>query len=60
MYITYTPNRYDDREILSHLAYYKEMKWLNNKSLTEAGEAEIVQLSDHNPSDLVKLCAHLS
>jgi len=53
-------DKYDDREILSHLAYYKDMKWLNNKSLTEAGEAEIIQLSDHNPSDLVKLCAHLS
>merc|ERR1712002_170747 len=50
------PN-YTEEEVLSHLAYYIDRKWLTGKSLVEAGEAEIIQLSDHNPRDLVNLCA---
>jgi len=53
------PN-YTDKEVLSQLAYYIERKWLTGKALTQAGEAELIQISDHNPRDLVELCTYVS
>jgi len=50
---------YTEKEILCQLAYYKDRKWLTGASLTEAGEAELIQTCAHNPRGTAKLCAHL-
>lgn len=49
-------DRYTDEEILSQLAYYRDRKWISGRCLSEAGEAEMIQLSCHNPSDLAQIC----
>ena len=48
---------YTDGEMLTQLAYYIDNKWLTGKSLTEAGEAELFQLSSNNP--ISRNCLHV-
>jgi len=48
---------YSDQEMLSQLAYYIDNKWISGKSLTQAGEAELIQLSANNPQELALMCA---
>jgi len=48
---------YTDQEMLSQLAYYIDNKWLSGKSLSQAGEAELMMLSANNPRELALLCA---
>ncbi|CAK8692438.1 unnamed protein product [Clavelina lepadiformis] len=50
---------YTDQEVLAQLAYYKDCKWLIDRSLTAAGEAEIIQLCGNNPADITNYCAGL-
>ena len=50
---------FSEKEVLSMMAYYIDRKWIGGRCLTEQGEAEIIQLSCHNPRDLVRLCGGL-
>nr|CAB3236230.1 28S ribosomal protein S29, mitochondrial-like [Phallusia mammillata] len=52
--------QYTDKEILSQLAYYKDRKFLTGPCLSEAGEAELIQLSYRNPADLAHICLSAS
>uniref|UniRef100_H2YCC1 Small ribosomal subunit protein mS29 n=1 Tax=Ciona savignyi TaxID=51511 RepID=H2YCC1_CIOSA len=50
---------YTDIESISQLAYYQDRKWLVGRSISEAGEAEILQICGNSPNDISVYCGHL-
>ena len=50
---------FSEKETLHMLAYFKDRKWIGKRCLSKNGEDEIIQLSCHNPRELVKICGSL-